>query len=196
MGKVKFGSLAGLACLLAFAIAAGPDVVPIQHVEGLNVFEANGKRLGPVLSFSPLTPNTDQLSFGAASASPVVAFKVGDNLLVVAVARDRFFGTERQVYFESTDCSGTPLFDASVLNTGFPGLLPRSVVLSDGTPYVQDPDESSLILSVTTHSFQAGEFVPSPHCVAGENTLDVVRAKQVTNLHQDFQPPFTLRALR
>lgn len=197
MRNVEFAALVGLPMLLVLSLAASQDGTRIHPIERLTVVDANGKRVGPVVDLS----SPFGLQSVGVSASPTVALDVEGQLVVLAVTRNRFAGPVNIVYFESTDCSGTPFFNGteagiSVAEEPTQGLAPAAAALSDGTIYALDPDNPLVVHNFTAQSSKNSVASPPSCDQAGGQVLDAVRARMVVNLGERFEPPFRLRWAR
>ena len=174
------------ACAMLFLAAAdsarldGNDDPP-----GMSVFDGDGRRIGPLINVFP----------------PMVAFKVGGHPLIVAVQRDGFViqsnppsptTTGTYMFYETTDCSGTPF--SQELPDPVNDLTPRTyLVLIGGGGHalmVQDGEPRSIeALSGSSNAPPAGadcqpcnyQFVGQP--IRFEANLTTAR----------FPPPFRIR---
>jgi hypothetical protein len=148
-------------------------------VQGPAVYDATGKKVG-----DPTTVNR---------GSAVILFRLNQYSLQLVVIPDGHFyaisGAEsRSLYFESTDCTGTPLVRAQNPNT----FAPSSSIGPPGqTLYLADPQIIPQLIRV--YSF----IEHDPPCVAipsHENYYYYhVPAIALGDLSQLFTPPFSVR---
>jgi FlxA-like protein len=154
-----------------------------QAANGPAVYDANGKQVGPIVSI--LT-----------SGGPVVvAFRVGEHVMPLFVKRVGIgadeTGTQNNLYFETTNCTGTP-FALAQSST----ILPRAIVAEPGsTVYFVDPFGPSHL--ITQRSFLPGAGVggqPGPcSAEAGPTVMTVVPVLPLLDLDTMFTPPFSVR---
>ncbi len=154
--------------VILISVPAGSSQT-IQPVEQLMVVDGNGKRVGLVLGVG---------------STVIVGFKVDRIPIVLAVYRTFFQG--HAVYWESTDCSGTPL-----LPSGGVGLFPPAGVSFPGnTVFVPVPNGEERTATVRsradTRECSSIDF-PFPF------QIKVVPARALLNLDNHFTPPFSLR---
>lgn len=165
--------------------AREPQVRPVRE---LVIVDSRGKVLGATVGGAsvhkiPQLASNDR-------ARPTVLLQVGQQLVAVEVARDRFYPSS--VFFEAANCLGSPwiwlgvdpLYDP-------PGLLPASAVAPPGqTLYVQTP--GSHLEVRTRRSF----LRPDGTCGEAEPFLDTaVAAQPLVDLDTVFTPPFSLKTM-
>lgn len=155
----------------------------IQPVQPLTVFDGNGKRVGNVLGF--FVENLSTVRGGDAT----VALRAGGELVILYVKPNRFTGKEHgftqestSLYFESSNCTGQAY-------TSTPGLTPPPALVGPhvlhGTKlYALDGPPKSIVLgsigSISSCDPVSAETVKQP-------------LRFLTDLVDQFQPPFTLR---
>jgi hypothetical protein len=146
----------------------------LKLVDTLIVVDANEKKVGNVISID--------------NSRAVVAFKL-DKLLFVLYAVGgsvpRLEGDA--LWFESSDCTGTPyLVDSSP--------LPSVFVATDGTLYVPDLNSS---LEIFPKSFLSVSYIPN-NCVDQTGYPIPISVRKAiptaVNLSQMFTPPFKVQA--
>jgi len=152
----------------------------VQPVQGLEVFDSKGKRVGNVLGFHP-------------SRLPVVSCSVGGRLVILAADSDRFTANPNIVgsletfnlFFESVNCSGTPFvgFDTSTVIS----LVPITVLyVTGGAGKLYVPD--GLAQTITVKSFTSGT-----DCIEADGPIpDATPVRLILDLATQFQPPFRL----
>jgi len=148
-----------------------------------------GKKVGIVISFSLGTPN------GRCYDPPAVALEIQstspavDDTFSVLVCQDGF-ATPDVIYFDGADCTGQPYlpFSAAV---GYPlSLIPRAAIDARGGGnllYVREPGSGAETIDAVSHLF-------SEECISGyaPPAVEVVRAVLLTDLNDQFTPPFHL----
>jgi hypothetical protein len=152
----------------------------LQPVQGLTVFDGNGKRVGTVLGFA-----------GGSGAFPSVAFRLDGRLIILNVERHRFTGsgftgTFGSFYFESANCTGTP-FVPGPAGSG-DTLAPGHIL--DGT-FLLAPDGAARTIIVRS---QGSTSLPT-QCEIHATPFPSVASpwRFLIDLADEFQPPFTLR---
>lgn len=146
----------------------------IKPQSQLTIFDADGRRVAPVLSV------------GAFQGPPVVAFRIDGYLVVATVDDQTFHGTLHAIYFESEDCSGQPY-------TGVPGnhsVVP-STAIWDGEVFVTDPREAPRPVTIqsdfTTWSGGCQDRTGEPL------ELEALPLHFLADLGEAFRAPFRLR---
>jgi hypothetical protein len=91
----------------------------------LSVYDANGQAIGAVTGFT-FTVSGRSPGLINIPPVPVVALRGGGLVLMAGVLRNQLVGTQPQIYFESSDCSGTPLLP-SLGGHCLPQLLYRAI---------------------------------------------------------------------
>jgi len=157
----------------------------LQPVQGLAVFDANGKRVGNVQG---LYVESRGGTWGGAAT---VAFRFDGELVILYVGADGFTGEERgftqngsPLAFESANCTGTALISPpSIL---LPSLAPRHIL--QGTKlYRFEGSPKNAVLSSAME-------LPGPHCISFNPQEAIAQPLRfLTDLADHFQPPFTLR---
>lgn len=159
--------------IFSYAVAYGQDV--IQSREKLTVFDAIGSRIGVVLDAEFIS-------------EPVIALEVNKLVLILKVGRNRFYGREAVLAFDSPDCRGTPYLE----DWNAPaGLIPRNVVWNNRV-FVLQPDQETRQVTV-----QSVVFV-EPDSAVCQNTFraydqSLIPARQLIDLNRHYVPPFVLK---
>ena len=172
----------------------------IQPIDGLAVFDDNGARLGPVVGiWSQETPPPQNGFTGGVWFS----MKVDDTTVLLLVDQNSaLYGTGLdELYFESSDCTGTLLFRTSFLNSN---LLPSSAVVGGPNPgqagsggdnvvYVPDPNASATF--VTTLSRTDGS-AKSELCdgLGAPPTIEVIDAIPLIDIDASFTRPLHVQS--
>lgn len=172
----------GVVLLVLVPLAAQQGNV-LQPRSSVTVYDSKGKTVGTMIDASLLVGGLYP------TPAPTVAFKNGQQIVIVGVRPDHFIGTEQFIVFGTADCSGTPYFFAP--GTG-PSLIPPSIVGNDGTVYasVSGSPETVYILALML----SGELDPASTCQSYENgDTQVLEARAVGNLASQYQPPFVLK---
>ena len=102
----------------------------IEPITGLAVFDANGTRVGPVVGVDWSSPTPPGSGF---NGGIWFSMKADETTLLFFVDRNSelwVFGTD-ELYFESSNCTGAPLFRTSFLNLD---LLPSSPLVGGPAP--------------------------------------------------------------
>jgi hypothetical protein len=175
--------LLGVALLALVPLAADPGN-SLQPRATLTVYDARGKTVGAVI-------DTNFSIGGAASGLPTVAYKAGQQTIVVGVKPDHFVGSA-DMWFATADCSGTPYF-LFPGNVG-PSLIPRSFVTNDGELYAATVGSSPSTVYIISAFLPENGFPGADVCVPYElGDQQVVEAQAAGNLTEMFQPPFVLK---
>ena len=163
-----------LGCSLAGYKAYGNDKDPIQPAQNLTIFDSKGKKVGNFLGFS--------------SGAAIVAFRVNAELVVLYIhtfgyADGGFLMRNSDLYFESSNCTGTP-FNSS---GGLVGLAPFHIL--DGTKvYSLDGPLKTIIpksRGSTSYPDTCQPVDPGP--------TNATPLRFLIDLGTQFQPPFTLK---
>lgn len=141
-------------------------------VQGPAVYDATGKKVGDI---------TD-LDTGTAA----VLFQLNQYRLLLYVISDGnfFYSGNIYLFFESSDCTGTPLVPSQAPNRFVP-----SVTIADPgqTLYIADPQ--GLPQFVNYHS----TIIPGGPCTTTNNGATLVPALALGDLSTLFTPPFSVR---
>jgi len=187
---------------LCMTLAPLPSVAQVlEPVNGLAVFDANGTRVGPVVGvWSDRTPSNPLIN--SQNSGVWFSMKVDEITVLLAVDQNSvLYGTEvDELYFESIDCTGTPLFRTNFLYSLF---LPSSTVVGGPNPgqaggggdniiYVPDPGDTPTF--VTTLSRTDGGM-KSELCnpLGSPPTLEVIRAIPLIDIDAVFTRPFHIQ---
>src|SRR5262245_3062020 len=181
-----------LISVLAVAVSVAYTQETLKPVDSLIVVDSTGKRVGDVVSWNNKVPG--------------VAFQLNNFLFLLYVAQHRFFGTGYvqlgdTLYFESTDCSGTPFLLAEPLlnpSAKEANLTPVPVVavnLPGNTLYI--PDENAPVnrtMKSVLDPFTPQGSYTAPGTCSSVNSLQIssLRAKPSIDLDTLFTPPFKL----
>ena len=175
MKTPKVGTTAGFVLVLLFsASAANQGSIPLAK-DRLTVVDANGKFVGNVIDVDVFLPG--------------VAFTVDRTQLVLHVQVNRFQGNEFGLYFESTDCSGSPFFP----DVSFVGPIPHILVWNN-VVYVLDSTALPPPRTITARSILFVD-AESPFCqeIDPSELTNAGQAGILIDLGRHFQPPFRLR---
>ena len=167
--------LIGVVLLLFFSAFPAYPQAPLRSVQGLAVYDDNGKRVGSVVGFGG-GPRVGALP-------PVVVLTSNGLLFTLSVLRNRFVGTDGALFFQSTDCSGTPFFE-----TAFEPATPHSFVRN----HVAYTQTVSTPLRINANSAYYGLAVEGCFNISSSD-MDGIPATPVIDLNAHFKPPFTLR---
>lgn len=175
-----------LVASLAWCTSATADTQELQRKPFLAVFDANGKKVGNVISLIVSESLFPSLGPGTMVMLPAVAFRVDTFVVALFVTQNRFTGN-REILFESSDCSGPAFFQQ--VDPFFLGALPGAAVGSPGsTVYIPDPDGPVQSVAVQT------ALRPDSVCFnLGSLTTDAVPALPLIDLATMFTPPFSVR---
>ena len=173
----------GLAVTLFFLTSQpGHAQADLQVQTGLTVIDAKGKRVGNVLGFTPT-----RIIEGIGSG-PVVALKVNGVLLVLAVEPDRFIG-QKELLFQSSDCSGTPYLD---VYDPVVRLMPTTAVVG-GIVYAQNGNPQTVFITSCMSGLDPSPTSRTCRPVSFPSTMSVVPAVPVFDVSAHFTPPFSIR---
>jgi len=174
MKSSKIRAVAGF-ILLGTACAAYGQDHSLQPVERLTVVDSKGKQVGNIVGIPPW----------GAGAIPTVAFAYGGRLLFVGVHKNGF-DAYSELFFQSTDCTGTiyaPDFD----DPNRPPLVGTALVF--GTEVYE-----ALASSVET---KINSYLDNSSGVAVCQPIDMQQPLRpmrfVLDLNRFFTPPFTFR---
>jgi hypothetical protein len=156
--------------------------MPLQPKEQLSIFDSNGKRVAPVLDTGYV--------FGAAGAT-TIALTVEGRLAVLGVQRTVLNGTDQALFFESSDCTGTPYF----IEQGSPGqtILPHTAVLGvNGLLYAVDQTAPEAVPIAWQSQLMALPPGTQTLCQVSDftNPANGVRARPGISLYDYFRPPY------
>lgn len=155
----------------------------LRRVAGLSAFDANGKKVGDVLGFTQDVGNP-------AVARPVVALSAGNTPFTLTMRSERFAagpgGGEGLLWFESTNCTGTPFTgDAAVVDVEQAlqrfFLHPETQVV-----YVPVGEIGQVVIG--------SQGTDPSNCPGGEiGQFDAIPLRPLINLKAHFVPPFSVR---
>ncbi len=179
MRNVQLVSVMAFLCVLVMSMGG----LPIGNAQVLNttdtvvVVDAIGTVVGPALDTND----------GGTSAS--VVFQVDSFVVALRVTNSRFFA-KVQAFWESSDCSGTPV----ILEEGGDTQLFTRVVVSQnvlgpnllGKVFVEDPNATP---RATTVQATFDRFTPSG-CLGTNVVTTVVDTLEIMDLDALFTPPF------
>lgn len=164
-----------------FLVAAASFAQTIQSVSGLTVIDANGKRVGSVIG-----------SFKAPDAigTDAVALQVDGHIFRLNFTRTTIKApTIVRLFFESSNCTGTPYVETSGDGVNLDALIPESVIEPPGqTVYVADTTDTPTVRMLGSQfGLTADDCIPTPSSLR----LTVVRALPLLDLATNpFVPPF------
>jgi hypothetical protein len=142
-----------------------PAVAPAPTTSSLQVVDADGKVVGPVVSLSGL--------------NPVVVFKVDGQVITLQLMGDRFFGYDA-VWFAGTGCTGNTYVQPSS------SALPMTGVDHLGRVYVDEGAGNPALVTIRSYGFPN----ETNACTAAGFQLFVVPATFVGDLNSYFTAPF------
>jgi hypothetical protein len=167
--------LALMAVMLSVGLAAGAE--KLKSISTIEVYDATGKKVGEVFS---LFNNAAGVGAGV-----LMAFEVEDQPVVLPVST-RGFTSGGSPFFNSGNCSGTPLlpFNETLL-------LPQAVLSAPGkTLYLQMPDA----VPQRFIPFTGTRLNPDGTCTpVNFDNIELVTARPVVDLDMLFTPPFSVR---
>ena len=166
--------LIGVVLVLFFSAFPAYPQTALRPLQGLTVYDDNGKKVASAIGFGG-GPRVGALP-------PVIAFTSNGFLLTLSVLRNRFVGTDGGLFFQSTDCSGTPFFE-----TAFEPATPHSFVRN----HIAYAQAVSTPQRITAKSVYFGLAVEG--CFPINSEMDGIPAVPVTDLSVHFKPPFTVR---
>lgn len=137
------------------------------------VFDSLSREVGTLIGFS------------AGDDSATVGFEFDGINFLLEVHKDRIVGNTGGVFFESENCSGTPLIIYRST------MAPLVAVAPPGSTVYLLVDDSRNPLSITAHS----TFNPSSgECESIKvEGLKLATSKAILNLDRVFTPPFSIR---
>jgi hypothetical protein len=150
----------------------------------LTVVDANGKTLGTAAAINAI---------GDQRPTVTIAFSLSGRFFALEVAKDSFFGAD-DLWFESTDCSGTPFFETFEISDrgGAPLNLSRAGVAPPGsTVYLPNLEATPRTIAARSSLGHRGT------CVSFDFTNDVgpvVPTEPHLDLNSLFTPPFRVIA--
>jgi hypothetical protein len=199
--KIMIVALAALILCFTWAksgLAAQPQKPPASTAPVFTLLDSNGTQIGTVISFDQPNYQTDPANIQVVTRVPFrdstgatrnVAFKVVKVVYPDQIGPIQPSGT---LYFESTNCSGTPFIGAS--NTGNPGFLPAF------DPYFLSPvtvNQGGILVIPTSTVLQIitaqSQFTVGCTQVNWEN-LRSFPGEFVGNIYDTYPPPYTLIA--
>jgi hypothetical protein len=150
------------------------------------VLDAHGKQVGKIISVSQgfATDNIGQPS------PALVMLNAGAYNFAVNVNQTGFAGQDIFVYFQSSNCTGTP-FLGTVRNFGWPFWPVVAVAGTRHTVYLADPNGTPT--SITAHSWFEDAAGIGTCITASFNVNEAVPALPLIDLATEFTPPFSVR---
>jgi len=172
--------ITGLILAAIWAVTYGQEnTQKLTAVSNVTVLDANNKVVGKVQS----------VTFDGATAFVGFVLPSVSQPIFLGITRDKLHGASDSVFFETTDCSGSPyLFRGLVATPPDRELSPQAAVVFPGsTLYVQD-------LNLSPLEIEAKSALTRTECIAVDNgTLTLLPAIKTFNLDEQFTPPFTTR---
>ncbi|OFW31807.1 MAG: hypothetical protein A3J28_05060 [Acidobacteria bacterium RIFCSPLOWO2_12_FULL_60_22] len=163
------------------AFAEKPSVKPIGQVI---LVDSKGKIVGHAMG--GLGPSIRGV--GASSTNfplwMTVLLKVEEQLIAVAIAKDRFFGGD--VYFDSPNCQGTPWLPAFSETELFPLLPPVAIGPPGHTVYQRQRNVNPTQVDMPSH-------FNDTKCFSFSSRLLAIPAQALVDLDTVFTPPFSIR---
>lgn len=157
---------------------------PPLPVERLVVVDAKGKIVGNVLG----------VGTGQGIPGPTVALRVADRLLILTVTKLNFLGMgigtlSPGLFFESSDCTGTPLIRTDAAGSEEGLVTPLSIVAKNK---IYSPEGVRAIREIRS-MLQLMVFPWDWGCQAYEETAETMPLKMVADLNNSFTPPFSIK---
>jgi hypothetical protein len=157
----------------------------------MEIVDSTGTEVGPILAF-PGFAIFDGATDQAARAD--VALGIQGLIVAVEVTPTGIGGTIHNggLFFESVDCSGTPLFAGGQPNSRNTLLaIPTTVTGPGNTFWIPDPD-APVVASVTEAHSQLTE-PPNSHCASVLSGIGgPIAAISIGDVGASFAPPFRL----
>ena len=154
----------------------------VKFADEYAVFDANNKRVGREIG-----PIDLPQGLGMNSVLSRVAVEVDDTFFSLGVSRIGFGGAQT-VFFESEDCTGTPLMDLPPTSLIFPTAV--AVFGEDGQSgnivYTPNLEETPSFINVHSIGLVTG-------CSSVDVTREFVPATKLVDLGEMFTPPFTVK---
>lgn len=176
--------IVGMACLVTSliapaAFAASPE--PLKSLSSLEVVDTDDQKVGPVISLYKVDI---QPAFIAA-----VVFEVDKQPFVVSVLATRFLsGSTEGPFFQSSDCSGTPLVRRDTQS-----IITMAVISAPGsTAYVAEPDATPFTV-INFEGTRLRQGVGCEPAIVQNATTTFLAARAVVDLDTLFTPPFSVR---
>jgi hypothetical protein len=155
----------GWVLLVGLTYVNGQELHPKRF---LTVVDAQDQKVGGVITVE-------------SSGWAVVAFEMEGRLFTVRVFRDRFFGPNARLLYESTNCSGQAFLE---VDSPLP-VLPPVAVIAPATVFLPLPDAS--VQAVNARSYQVDT---DGSCLGFSETHNGLAAGSLIDLFTLFTPPF------
>lgn len=172
--NLKWSAIAAVVAILwsGGAVGGGNQV---QTNQALLVVDANGKTVGRYSGSSVFATIKGTKTVLALSAD-----KVGSTLL-------NFAGGS--IYFQSTDCTGTPY----LLQAPAQGVLPSTTLRSGGRTYVYIAQQTTAIPEVQFGSQLKSAAVGDATCILEPDIYYAYPTSPPADITKTFAPPFTIQ---
>ncbi len=172
---------AGSGCVTGICVAATPTPTPLITRGGrMIIMDATGRIVGTSGTSSILTD------------SPItVVLRVKDRPVLFTVDQNGFVPGSSIVYFESSDCSGSPLVSAPTAD-----LIQSAQIVPEGDAlylYLPHPNATPAVRTVASFRNANGSGCTAAACSPGCPTFSTVPATKVIDLNTQFTPPFHVR---
>ena len=168
--------------------------IPAGH---LAVFDEDGTRVGPVVGFMNRPPTSGAIF----NRGVYFTLKVGDITVLLAQLEleGELWGTQFDgLQFESTNCTGQPVFDTTQINNADLMRMVQAVVGGpapgqaggggDNIVYIADPNGTPRIANLGSHPSDGAK---SATCTLGASPgIEVIDAIQLIDLDAVFTRPF------
>ena len=180
-GLMRRSLFGWLLCFIVFP-SLSSVAEEVKFADEYAVFDANKKRVGRAVGTTTVgqTP-------GRNSVISRVAVEVQDYFFALGVGRLGFSGVQT-VFFESDDCTGSPLMDLPPASLIFP--TAAAVFGENGQPgnivYTPNLNEAPSSINVRSVGLVTG-------CGPANLTRNFVTASKVVDLGEFFTPPFTVK---
>lgn len=186
---------------LAFFLVAGAPLTSAQFpqrgqrakikpIGQLAIVDSNGRIVGAALG--GISNHSREIEGGSSlRIRSIVLLKVNQQVVPVAVGRDRFYGGGG-LFFESENCQGNAWLIEETASSEPPPLLPRVAIGPPGqTIYVEAPGGTPQ--SITTMSGWS-DALGCVNQIFAFDQVKVIPADPLVDLETEFTPPFSLKA--
>ena len=175
MQAVRAGA-AGVAMAMLI-VAPGDAGGQFKAVVKLNVYDAGGRKVGPV--FDLRSPHID---------GPAVAFKIAGRTFYLGIGHDGFVGKVAPIRFESPGCAGSAWVESDAFNGPVSDVVPLGIISGPGqTVYVRD--FSGVLMERSSES----AYGTDGRCIAASLRAYSAPVVPVVNFEGVFTPPFRVR---
>ena len=164
-----------------------------MHVLALTPAWADSLKISQQLTiYDSLGTKVGDVSDTSQASLPTATFRVGDFKFLLIVYKMTFLGNSgSDIYFESTDCSGTPYMRGL---SEFMILPATSIALPGNKVYGFPADSTRSTITAHSHLPYIGPDTVSTACAGTEETFDdAVIAIPLVNLDDYFVPPYIAR---